>query len=241
MGSHYIRQAGFAPQGPFPDEKVLRYIAQGKVRPGMQLSEDGQVWVLVEHHPLHAQATAPVLPPVVQPLAEPVPEPIETADPVPDAEHVECPECAELVRVRARTCRHCGHDLTGKSAKPRARWRAQGAPSRGHPMLVVVAKSPGVALLLSLFIPAAGQMYAGAIGTGVMIMFGVPLGCIVLPWIVFGVALDRNDKFATDLGLLGVVGGILMACVFWLWQCFDAVSTTRRFNAAMSAPRRPWH
>lgn len=227
---HYIRQPGFAPQGPFADEKVVAYIVQGKVRPGMSLSKDGQVWVGVEHHPLYAQAMAGGH---AGGQAEQEGVEDDVTEPAQEADYVDCPECAEPVRSRARTCRHCGHDLTGQRRAPTrpARPPARPTPRAVQPMFVVTAKSPGVALLLSLIVPGAGQMYAGAIGKGVFIMFALPILLAILGWIMLFGALSGNPG-----SLAGLVGVSLAGGVAWLWQCFDAVSTANRANASLSRP-----
>ncbi len=41
---YWIRQREFDVQGPFPEEKIRRYVAQGRLRPEMWLSTDGETW-----------------------------------------------------------------------------------------------------------------------------------------------------------------------------------------------------
>jgi hypothetical protein len=41
----WIRQEGGSVQGPFPSERVTGWMRTGKVRPGMELSGDGQEWI----------------------------------------------------------------------------------------------------------------------------------------------------------------------------------------------------
>jgi hypothetical protein len=62
VASYYVRQNGGGAQGPFPEERIAGYIAQGKVRAGMELSADGQRWVPVEEHRIYA-AALPAAPP----------------------------------------------------------------------------------------------------------------------------------------------------------------------------------
>ncbi|MFA6965891.1 GYF domain-containing protein [Bosea sp. (in: a-proteobacteria)] len=62
-------------------------------------------------------------------------------------------------------------------------------------------KSPGLALLLSFFIPGLGQMYNGQIGKGI----GMLLLCIVL-WMV------------------------LLGWVIWIWAMIDAYSSAKAVN-----------
>jgi TM2 domain-containing membrane protein YozV len=62
-------------------------------------------------------------------------------------------------------------------------------------------KSPGVALLLSLLLCGAGQMYCGRVGKGIL-MF---IGCVVL-WF------------------------ILLGWTVWIWSMIDAYATAKEMN-----------
>jgi TM2 domain-containing membrane protein YozV len=62
-------------------------------------------------------------------------------------------------------------------------------------------KSPGVALLLSLVICGAGQMYCGRVGKGILML----IGCIVL-WFIF------------------------LGWVIWIWSIVDAYATAKDMN-----------
>ncbi|MEJ2625738.1 MAG: GYF domain-containing protein [Pseudolabrys sp.] len=63
------------------------------------------------------------------------------------------------------------------------------------------AKSPGIALLLSLLICGVGQMYNGQVGKGILML----VGCI-LAWF------------------------ILLGWIVWIWSMVDAYQTAKKMN-----------
>lgn len=72
-----------------------------------------------------------------------------------------CPYCAEIINVAAIKCKHCGERLDTK---------APGQPAQKVEVRYPRQKKwePGLAAVLSLFIPGAGQMYKGDVGMGVL-------------------------------------------------------------------------
>lgn len=95
VASYYIRQGTFAPQGPFEEARVAGYIAQGKLRAGMEISADGERWMPVEEHRLFAAAAPPV-------QAVATPPPVRAVQPVEDVEVVEEISAARPERRPAR-------------------------------------------------------------------------------------------------------------------------------------------
>ncbi len=87
---------------------------------------------------------------------------------------IKCPECTREISDQASACPGCGHPIKGPA-----------------PAIVVSAPpagpSPGVAAVLSLVIPGAGQMYAGSVGGGVLWLMFVVIGYLV--FIVPGLVL----------------------------------------------------
>src|ERR1700733_4637470 len=68
----------------------------------------------------------------------------------------------------------------------------QGYPAGGPQ---VVPKNPGIALLISFFLPGVGSLYAGKVTTGVVI-----IACYIVSWILTIILI----------GFVGVFG-------FWVW------------------------
>jgi TM2 domain-containing membrane protein YozV len=62
-------------------------------------------------------------------------------------------------------------------------------------------KSPGLALVLSLLICGAGQMYNGQVGKGFLML----IGCVIA-WFIF------------------------LGWIIWIWSMVDAYQTAKRMN-----------
>jgi hypothetical protein len=76
----------------------------------------------------------------------------------------ECPYCAAIISLRAVKCKHCG-EFVNEHFRPKERqW------------------NPGIAALLSLLIPGAGQIYKGQVINGLFWLFLTVVGyflCVV--------------------------------------------------------------
>ena len=78
------------------------------------------------------------------------------------------------------------------------------------PVMQVVPKNAGIALLISFFIPGVGSLYAGKTNTGVIILIGY-----IISWVLTIVII----------GFLGVFG-------FWVWGMIDAYQAAQAWNRA---------
>lgn len=124
-------------------------------------------------------------------------------DSQPIGDQIECPACAELVKARAKVCKHCGNDLT-KPYKGPAKPRKSGKGGKARRTMVVHStKSGGTAAVLSALVPGLGHLYAGHIAFGLMILIGYPLFSLF----VYLVALAAGQASA---------GVALLVCAIWL-------------------------
>jgi TM2 domain-containing membrane protein YozV len=87
-----------------------------------------------------------------------------------------CPYCAEQIQDAATFCRFCQHNLTTGELAAKQTVVVQPAPQWNK----------GVAAVLSLVIPGAGQMYKGEVGAGLAWLFFTILGYLayILPGII---------------------------------------------------------
>ncbi len=82
---------------------------------------------------------------------------------------IKCPECAKEVSSVAIACPSCGHPIM---LPP---------PAASPPIAVAAPKwNPGIAALLSLVIPGAGQMYKGQVVNGLLFLLITAVGYAML-------------------------------------------------------------
>jgi TM2 domain-containing membrane protein YozV len=91
----------------------------------------------------------------------------------PHPETKTCPFCAEEIKWEAKVCKHCQRDLQtgtvgGILVQPTPQW------------------NKGIAAVLSLVIPGAGQMYKGQVANGLVWLVFVIIGyfALVVPGVI---------------------------------------------------------
>jgi TM2 domain-containing membrane protein YozV len=76
------------------------------------------------------------------------------------------------------------------------------------PAMQIAPKNPGIALLISFFIPGVGSLYSGKTTTGVIILVGY-----IISWVLTIIII----------GFVGIFG-------FWVWGMIDAYQAAQSWN-----------
>lgn len=92
-------------------------------------------------------------------------------------------------------------------------------------------RDPGIATILSVVIPGAGQMYAGDTMRGVKILGGAYFSPII-GWTAGTMFCATGSGAACGVGLLVGLTGSVAGLGSWVYGIIDAGPTTERMNAA---------
>lgn len=115
-----------------------------------------------------------------------------------------CPDCGRSCSKSAPACPQCGRPFAQRNA-PYAPPPAQAQAMSPHPAQQIhyhyqyphpaqQTWSPGVAAVLSLFIPGVGQMYKGRVGEGLLWLLFTPIGYVlfILPGLILHIICIIN-------------------------------------------------
>lgn len=83
---------------------------------------------------------------------------------------IACPECTREISTAAASCPGCGHPMQRQVPPPLPMQTQAPAQPKWH---------PGVAAVLSLVIPGAGQMYKGQVLNGIVWLVCVAIGYVL--------------------------------------------------------------
>jgi TM2 domain-containing membrane protein YozV len=120
-----------------------------------------------------------------------------------------CPKCGKEVTEEFNICPNCGNVL--RSISPTSH-------------VSIGTKNPGVGAVLSLLIAGLGQIYAGRIGRGLLIMFiAIPL-TIIVAFLFFWLILP-----------------LFLPLAIWIWNIFDAYNICKKYNTLLTETEKsPW-
>lgn len=150
----------------------------GRCNDLLPLPDGSGSWTKVAPPPVHSWMADSTPPQPVTPLA---------ANP----NLFPCPDCGRACSRAAAACPQCGRPFTPAAAAPPTHAVSAQPPQQVHyhypyPYPAPPVWSPGVAAVLSLFIPGVGQMYKGRAADGVIWLIFTPIGYVlfILPGLI---------------------------------------------------------
>ncbi|MCL2785954.1 MAG: hypothetical protein FWD81_01855 [Methanomassiliicoccaceae archaeon] len=126
-----------------------------------------------------------------------------------------CSRCGNEVENQA-FCDKCGNRIDGADGGATQQTQQRQEVYRRD-------KSDGLAAVLSLLIPGAGQIYVGKIGRGI--------GLLVLAIVIASLALL----------FFWLIVPLIFYVIFWIWNIFDAYNLAKEYNTLLETTgNRPW-
>ncbi len=127
-----------------------------------------------------------------------------------------CNNCGSEMADDAKFCPKCGKEA---GAQPRA---------SGTHGVAYTEKSVGLAVVLSLIIVGAGQMYAGKVGRGIAILL----------FSLFGIGVLYVPLFlAPSVGTLAL--GSILVIAWYVFVVYDAYKQAKNYNEYLNRNGRP--
>ena len=138
-----------------------------------------------------------------------------------------CSRCGNQLDEGQAFCEKCGNQVGGSGG---------GQPQR---VIYVPEKSAGIAAVLSFIWAGAGQLYAGKIARGLMILLIYSLIWVFQMFVLF--------VWASSISTTGDVYGILVmlmiffvfVIVLWVWNIFDAYKQANEYNRRLRETGNP--
>lgn len=150
-----------------------------------------------------------------------------------------CKKCGKEARDDSKFCWNCGSDIEIKeekngstieiekippgktncyNCKEEINEKLDTCPKCGVHIRIIVPKNPGIAAVLSFFVPGLGYVYDGKVVIGVMVTI------IELALIGLSALLMSSSRIMYGLGLL-VVG-----IIFWIYCICNSYDVAERIN-----------
>jgi TM2 domain-containing membrane protein YozV len=153
-----------------------------------------------------------------------------------------CENCGKELGFNDEVCSKCGSRVDSGTIFIQ---QQRGVPESSI-IYNIPAKNAGHAAVFSFFIAGLGQMYAGKIGRGLLIMFGY-VALALLSGGIFTVSFLDNGTL-NDINFSDYSGRIILLIIcaigmiaLWVWNLFDAYKLANQYNDALvSDKKRPW-
>ena len=107
--------------------------------------------------------------------------------------------------------------------------------------VLMFRKSPGIAIILSLMISGAGQMYVGKVVRGVKILFSIIALFISPPIVLALIAIISESNRVPEFIWLLAIGSFMIyipAFILHIWQIIDAYRQANRYNEGLIRLKR---
>ena len=136
-------------------------------------------------------------------------------------------------------CSGCGNKLYDDQAFCDKCGRQAGSGGGQQRTIYIEEKSAGIAILLSFLWAGAGQLYAGKIVRGIILLL-VYIFAQIGGYFLFFFSIAWIDSF-DSLNALIAVFVIFLICLtaFWIWNMFDAYNLVKKYNEHMRTTGKP--
>lgn len=142
-----------------------------------------------------------------------------------------CPNCGKEIDDGDNHCTYCGGQIGKESG-----------PARPNYPIVYREKELGIGLIFALILTGGGQLYAGKVVRGIVIL----LVCmfVLVPMLIAAIsigfisAVDFDSSFSAVGAVISGVGG-LVYFVFWIWTLYDTKVQIDKYNDHLRRNGRP--
>jgi len=148
-----------------------------------------------------------------------------------------CENCGKELGFNETVCGRCGNRIGGETIFIQQHGEFQGSSS--SIVYNMPAKNPGYAAIFSFLITGLGQIYAGKIARGFILMlacvsFGSLGGFFAATWL-------EDHTGLTEIEMVLMFACIIAAIAVWVWNVADAYKCANIYNDGLiKNGKRPW-